>query len=103
MNPVIRSIVDLLQGRQHNRILRLAFPHNDAPASQFLVHQIDAVESLSRDFEFTVELLCDDPNVPLKDMHGKLLSIELVRGDGSLRYFTGYVFSFQRKKSDGVL
>ncbi len=33
-------------------------------------------------------------------MYGKLLSVELVRGDGSLRHFTGYVFSFKRKKSD---
>ncbi|MEJ7806286.1 MAG: type VI secretion system tip protein TssI/VgrG, partial [Telluria sp.] len=101
MVNVIRSIIDLVQGRQHNRILRLSFPHNDAPQSQFLVNQLDAVESLSRDFEFTVELLCDDAYVPLKDMQGKMLRIELVRGDGSLRYFTGYVFSFKRKKSDG--
>jgi hypothetical protein len=36
-------------------------------------------------------------------MQGKLLSVELVRGDGSLRYFTGYVFSFSRKKSDGSI
>lgn len=103
MNKVISSIVDLPQGRQHNRILRLAYPHNNAPQPQFLVNQLDAVEGVSRDFEYTVELLCDDANVPLKDMHGKLLSIELVRGDGSLRYFTGYVFSFQRKKSDGSI
>ena len=101
MDQIIRSTVDLLQGRQHNRILRLTYPQNDAPHVLFLVNQLDAVESLSRDFEYTVELLCDDANVPLKDMHGKLLSIELVRGDGSLRYFTGYVFSIQRKKSDG--
>ena len=101
MNNVIRSLYDLIQGRQHNRILRIAFPHNDAPASSFLVNRLDGAESLSRDFEFTVELLCDNANVALKDMQGKLLSIELVRGDGTLRYFTGYVFSFQRKKSDG--
>lgn len=101
MDNIIRSITDLMQGRQHNRILRLAFPHNDSPSSQFLVNQLDVVESLSRDFEFTVELLCDDACVPLKDMQGKMLRIELVRGDGSLRYFTGYVFSFKRKKSDG--
>ncbi|MES2740612.1 MAG: type VI secretion system Vgr family protein [Pseudomonadota bacterium] len=103
MNNVIRSLYDLIQGRQHNRILRIAFPHNDAPASSFLVNRLDATESLSRDFAFTVELLSDDANVPLKEMQGKLLSIELVRGDGTLRYFTGYVFSFQRKKSDGSI
>jgi type VI secretion system secreted protein VgrG len=96
-----RSIHDLIYGRQYNRILRLSFPNNDAPASQFLVNKLDAVESLSRDFEFTVELLSDDAGIALKEMQGKLLSIELVRQDGSLRYFSGYVFSFRRRHADG--
>ena len=96
-----RSIHDLIYGRQYNRILRLAFPNNDAPASQFLVNKLDAEESLSKDFEFTVELLSDDAGIALKEMQGKLLSIELVRQDGSLRYFSGYVFSFRRRHADG--
>jgi type VI secretion system secreted protein VgrG len=95
------SIHDLIYGRQYNRILRLSFPHNDAPSAQFLVNKLDATESLSKDFEFKVELLCDDANIPLKEMQGKLLNIELVRRDGSLRYFSGYVFSFRRCHSDG--
>lgn len=103
MNRLISSIIDLLQDRQHRRILRLAFPHHDAPAFEFLISKIDAAEGVSRDFEYTVELLCDNPDVPLKDMLGKLLAVELVCGDGSVRYFTGYVFSFQRKKSDGSI
>ncbi|WP_051971821.1 type VI secretion system Vgr family protein [Massilia sp. 9096] len=96
-----RSIHDLIYGRQTNRILRLSFPNNDAPASQFLVNKLDAVESLSKDFEFTVELLSDDAGIALKEMQGKLLGIELVRQDGSLRYFSGYVFSFRRRNDDG--
>ncbi|MDN4052315.1 type VI secretion system Vgr family protein [Massilia sp. YIM B02763] len=95
------SIHDLVYGRQYNRILRLSFPDNDAPAAQFVVNKIDATESLSRDFEFTVELLSDEVSVSLKEMQGKLLNIELVRKDGSLRYFSGYVFSFRRSHSDG--
>lgn len=95
------SIQDLIGGKQYNRTLRLSFPHNDAPAAQFLVNKLDASESLSKDFEFTVELLSNDANLPLKDIQGKLLSIELVRRDGSLRYFSGYVFSFRRSHSDG--
>jgi type VI secretion system secreted protein VgrG len=95
------SIHDLAYGRQYNRILRLAFPNNDAPSAPFVVNKIDASESLSRDFEFTVELLSDDASIALKEMQGKLLNIELVRQDGSLRYFSGYVFSFRRRHSDG--
>ncbi|WEF35499.1 type VI secretion system Vgr family protein [Pseudoduganella chitinolytica] len=101
MNTLRRTILDLIHDRQFNRILRLSFPNDDAPAAQFLVDKLDANESLSRDFEFTVELLSDNACIPLKEMQGKLLSIELVRGDGSLRYFSGYVFSFQRRRSDG--
>jgi type VI secretion system secreted protein VgrG len=99
-NPRL-SIHDLVYGRQYNRILRLSFPDNDAPTAQFVVNKIDATESLSKDFEFTVELLSDEASVPLKEMQGKLLNIELVRKDGSLRYFSGYVFSFRRRRSDG--
>lgn len=102
INPP-RSIHDFVYGRQYNRILRLAFPNNDAPASQFVVNKIDATESLSKDFELDVELLSDDAGVALKEMQGKLLSIELVRKDGSLRYFSGYVFSFSRRHSNGAV
>lgn len=101
MTNLCRSIHDLIYDRQHNRILRLSFPNNDGPAAQFLVNKIDATESLSRDFTFTVELLSDECDFPLKDMQGKLLNVELVRRDGSLRYFSGYVFSFRRSHSDG--
>jgi type VI secretion system secreted protein VgrG len=101
MTTLRRSIHDLVYGRQYNRILRLSFPDNDAPTAQFVVNKIDATESLSRDFEFTVELLSDTANVALKEMQGKLLNIGLVRKDGSLRYFSGYVFSFRRRHSDG--
>jgi type VI secretion system secreted protein VgrG len=101
MTTLRRSIHDFVYGRQYNRILRLSFPDNDAPTAQFVVNKIDATESLSRDFEFTVELLSDTANVALKEMQGKLLNIGLVRKDGSLRYFSGYVFSFRRRHSDG--
>jgi len=92
---------DLLHSPQHNRILRLAFPRDDGPRDQFLVNRLEAQESLSRDFEFTAELLCFADRIALKDMHGKLLDIQLVKGDGTLRHFTGYVFSFRRIRSDG--
>jgi type VI secretion system secreted protein VgrG len=94
-------IHDLLYGRQYNRILRLSFPNSDGPAAQLLVNKIDATEALSKDFEFKAELLSDDPNIALKTVQGKLLNIELVRRDGSVRYFSGYVFSFRRRHSDG--
>lgn len=101
MSTLSCSFHELMHDRQHHRILRLLFPKDDAPRAQFLVNRIDATECLSRDFEFTVELLSDDADLALKEMQGKLLNIELVRKDGSLRYFSGYVFSFRRRHSDG--
>ncbi|MFN3789844.1 type VI secretion system Vgr family protein [Massilia sp.] len=101
MSTLSHSLHELMHDRQHHRILRLLFPKDDAPRAQFLVNRINATECLSRDFEFMVELLSDDADVALKEMQGKLLNIELVRKDGSLRYFSGYVFSFRRRHSDG--
>ncbi|MDQ1829717.1 type VI secretion system Vgr family protein, partial [Massilia scottii] len=66
-----------------------------------LVNRIDAYESLSRPFEFVVELLSDNPDIPLKDLQGKMLCVQMVRGDGTMRYFTGRVFSFGLKTVDG--
>lgn len=101
MGNLPRSLNELLRQRQHARILRLAFPHDDAPPSELLVNQLDAIEGLSRDFEFVVELLSDDALIDPKAMQGKLLAIELVRHDGTLRHFTGYVFGFRLVRTDG--
>lgn len=103
MSIRLSQLVHLLDDRQHRRILRLSFPNQDGPATPFLVNALEATEGVSRDFDYTVELLSENPDVALKDMMGKLLSVELVRGDGSLRYFSGYVFSFRCKRSDGAI
>jgi type VI secretion system secreted protein VgrG len=101
MGNAPRSLQELLVDRQHARILRLSFPHHDGPASELLVNKLEADEGLSRDFEFTIELLSNDASLDLKDLQGKLLSVELVRHDGGIRYFTGYVFSFRFIRTDG--
>lgn len=94
-------LTSLLQDPQHNRILRLSFPHNDGPVSVLLANRLDAVESLSRDFAYTVEVLSDDARIALKDVLGRMVTVELVRGDGSVRHFNGYVFDFKLIRTDG--
>jgi type VI secretion system secreted protein VgrG len=89
--------------RQHNRLLRLNFPNEDGPAAQMLANRLDAREGLSRDFRFVVEVISNDATIALKDVQGKMVTVELVREDGSLRYFNGYVFEFRRDGSDGGL
>ncbi len=101
MGTLLLHLQELLRDRQHARILRLASPHDDGPASTLLVNKLDAYEALSRDFAYTVELLSDDAALDLKTLQGKLLSVELVCQDGTLRHFTGYVFSFRLLRTDG--
>ncbi|MCE3602763.1 type VI secretion system tip protein VgrG [Massilia sp. P8910] len=101
MSKATTDFHHLVADRQHRRLLRLSFPNKDAPPAQLLVNKLDAFEALSKPFEFRVELLSDDPNIPLKDMQGKMLNVQMVRRDGTLRYFTGRVFSFALKTVDG--
>lgn len=101
MGGMIAAVAALALGRQHNRLLRLTFPRGDGPDAVLLANRLEASEALSRDFEYTVEVLSDNASIALKDMQGKMVTIELVRGDGSLRYFNGYVFAFQLARTDG--
>lgn len=102
MGNVVERLKDLISARQTNRILRLSFPNNDGPRCEFVVEKLDAIESMSRDFEFTIEILSDNATLELKDIQGKLLSVELVQKGGTLRYFSGYCFSFRLKKAENI-
>jgi len=92
---------DLLQAHQNKRLLRLSFPHEDALPVRLMVNRFSGTESLSRDFQFTVELLSDDASITLETMQGKLLCVSLVQANGKLRPFTGYVAQFKLVKADG--
>ena len=102
MSNVIQNLWELVSARQHNRILRMAFPNNDGPECELVINKLHAVESLSREFEFTIELLSNKANLALKDMEGKLLSVALVQANGTLRYFSGFCFAFRLKKAGNV-
>ena len=86
---------------QDNRLLRLSFPHDDGPDALLLPNRLDADEALSRDFNFTAEVLSDNARLALKDIGGKMVTISLVREDGSLRHFNGYVVEFALIRTDG--
>lgn len=92
----------LANNPQNNRLLTLKFPHGDGPSvALLLANTLVAQEYISRDFEFKVEVISDDARIPLKDVIGKMVTVSLVREDGSLRYFNGYVFEFRLVKADG--
>lgn len=71
-------VQDLLHAHQNKRLLRLSFPNEDGLASLLMVNRFSGTESISRDFQFTVELLSDDASIPLEAMQGKLLCISVV-------------------------
>jgi type VI secretion system secreted protein VgrG len=101
MEYLASPLTILMSDPQHRRILRLTFPHDDGPAAPLLANCIDAVEGLSRDFEYVVEVLSDNARISLKQVLGRMISVELVRGDGSVRYFNGYAFEFKLVRTDG--
>ena len=86
---------------QHDRLMRLAFPRGDGPDPILLPNRLRAHEEICRCFRYEVELLSDDARIPLKAMMGRMVTISIVREDGSLRYFNGYVTEFQFMRADG--
>ncbi len=89
---------------QHNRLLRLDFPRHDAPADTLLlVNSLKAEEELSRDFKFSVELISDNAHVDPASMMTKMVTVSMVRNDGSMRHFNGYVGEFHMIRADGGL
>ena len=86
---------------QGRRLLRLDFPKGDGPGSIMLANALVADEAISTDFHYDIEVLSDNALIPLKAVMGKMVTISLVRDDGTLRYFNGYVFDFQYIKTDG--
>ena len=88
--------------RQGKRLLRLRFPRNDGPPrTAMLANRLDAIESLSKGYAYTVGVLSDSVKIDHDMVLGKMVTIELVREDGTLRYFNGYVFEFRLEKTDG--
>lgn len=86
---------------QHHRLMRLDFPLKDGPTAILLPNKLLAHEEVSRSFRFDVEVLSDDPRIPLKALMGRMVTISLVREDGSQRYFNGYITEFRFLRSDG--
>lgn len=86
---------------QHDRLLRIDFPHGDGPDRILLVNRLRAHEEVSRCFRIEAELLSDNAHILLKPLMGRMVTISLVREDGSLRYFNGYVTEFRFVRTDG--
>ena len=98
-NLSVQDLRKIATGMQNNRLLTLSFPEDDAPHEILLVNRLEGEESLSRDFRFVIEILSDNAKLDPKDFVGKLISVQLLRDDGSFRYFNGYIFAFRLIKT----
>lgn len=87
--------------RQHNRLIQLAFPQDDAPYPILLPNRFEGVEFLSRDFQHTLEILSDNASLDPAKFVGKQVTVSLRRNDGSYRFFNGYIFRFRHVRTDG--
>ncbi|MFP3374692.1 contractile injection system protein, VgrG/Pvc8 family, partial [Pseudomonas sp. SIMBA_068] len=66
-----------------------------------LPNAFEAVEALSKDFAYKIEILSDNDHLAPKDFIGKRVTVSLLRGDGSQRYFNGHIFAFRHVRTDG--
>lgn len=80
---------------QTRRILTLSFPNRDGPDAALLPNRLSAHEALSQDFLYTVEVISERPDIPLKSVQGRSVTLALARSDGSTRYFNGVCFEFR--------
>lgn len=101
LQGVTAVLAALANNPQGQRLLRLAFPKGDGPGAIMLANALVADEAISTDFHYEVEVLSDDALIALKSVIGKMVTVSLVRDDGTLRYFNGYVFDFEFIKTDG--
>jgi len=101
MLDAFEALQALQAARQNHRIMELSFPSGDGPPAVMLPNELDIDEGLSRDFRFTAEVLSDDACVKPESVLGRMVTIKLVREDGSLRYCNGYVFEFRLIRTDG--
>ena len=100
-NLSVQDLRKIAAGMQHGRLLTLSFPDGNAPYEMLLVNRLEGEESLSRDFRFVIEILSDNAKLDPNDFVGKLITVKLLRNDGSYRHFNGHIFSFRLVRTDG--
>lgn len=59
-----------------------------------LFRSMTATEELGRPFEYELQLLSQDQNLKLEDLLGHKVTVRLLRPDGEVRFFNGFVSRF---------
>ncbi len=82
---------------QETRQLAVATPKAE---NAFLLREFSGTEAISSLFEYQLELIGTDTNVPYKDLVGKGMTVRLELGAGGTRYFNGVVSRFAQTESE---
>lgn len=61
-----------------------------------LLTGFNGTEGLSRLFDFELEMLSENPNIPFADIIGKNVTLSLILNDGSKRFFHGLISRFSQ-------
>ncbi|WP_260434394.1 hypothetical protein [Burkholderia sp. Bp9090] len=85
MQNTAQALRDLALGPQHNRQVQINFPDDNAPCRILLPNAFEAVEALSKDFAYKIEILSDNDQLAPKDFIGKRVTASMACGDGSQR------------------
>ncbi len=80
------------------RLVSISTPLEDGV---LLVRSMSVREELGRLFEFSLELLSEDPDIKLEDILGQPITATLELGDGVQRYFNGLVTRFSLTGTHG--
>ena len=102
MSKATETIRNMI-GSRHDRLLNLYFPDNDGPDAGLLINRLVMDEYVSRDFRAEVTAFSDDANIDPVAVQGRMVAVELLRDDGSSRWFHGQCHEFVRESVDGGL
>ena len=59
-----------------------------------LLTGFNGTEGLSRPFNFELDMLSEDPDIPFADIIGKNVTVSILLPDGEKRFFNGIISRF---------
>jgi len=66
-----------------------------------LLTGFNGTEGLSRPFDFELDMLSENPNIPFADIIGKNVTISILLPDGGKRFFNGIISRFSQGRAGG--
>lgn len=85
---------------QESRLLAIGTPLGD---DVLLLRAISGTEELGRPFNYTLDLLSENPEINFDDIVGQNCTVRIERPDGSTRFINGYIARFIQTESRGRL